>query len=46
MKIPCYKPPWARMVAIDLKEGKIKWQRPYASPLGSPQILKKEYGAR
>ena len=42
--VPCFKPPWAQLVAVDLAEGKVKWRVPYASP-GS-ETLRKEYGSR
>ena len=38
--IPCYNPPWARLVAVDLKEGTIKWTRPYGAPLSPTGALK------
>ena len=44
--IPCYNPPWARLVAVDLKEGTIKWIRPYGAPLSPTGALKESYGAR
>lgn len=27
--LPCYRPPWSRLVAIDANTGQIAWQRPF-----------------
>lgn len=36
---PCHQPPWGKVAAIDLRRGKVLWQRPFgttrdAAPLG------------
>jgi quinoprotein glucose dehydrogenase len=38
--LPCVKPPWGRLTAIDMKQGTIKWQ----IPLGAPPYLHLDLG--
>jgi quinoprotein glucose dehydrogenase len=42
-RIPCSAPPWGALVALDLNEGKIRWEAPLGSirpglPAGSPNL--------
>ncbi len=37
--VPCKKPPWGVISAVDLDTGKLRWQHPFgAAPLGLPGL--------
>jgi len=33
LHIPCVKPPWGQLAAVDMESGKIKWQVPFGNAL-------------
>jgi quinoprotein glucose dehydrogenase len=39
--IPCVKPPWGELVAIDLDSGEVRWRRPLGSLYGRVPLIGK-----
>jgi quinoprotein glucose dehydrogenase len=33
--VPCYRPPWGTLAAVDLRSGRIAWEIPFGYPPGS-----------
>jgi quinoprotein glucose dehydrogenase len=36
--LPCVKPPWGVLTAVDLATGEVKWERPLGRPAGTDSI--------